>query len=145
MHTYPTGHGWCASARAHVQMIPSVSYLENGWTDCAEIWCVVRDQLAMRFTKLRGGVYLYLENFRIFSVSLERPDELRRNLVLGEGTTSYAFLLRIEDIRTSARVAVHSSSTFVRSHSFIAQKASYWYHTLQKDDRERRFIFVQHK
>ena len=50
-------------------MFPGVSYLGNGWTDCAEIWCVVRDQLAMRFTLPRGGVhlhvrtpFLYLEN-----------------------------------------------------------------------------------
>ena len=39
-----------ASARAHAQMLPSIPYLGKGWTDCAEIWCVVRGQLAMRFT-----------------------------------------------------------------------------------------------
>ena len=41
----------------------SVSYLENGWTDSAEILCVVRDQLAMRFTLLRGGVNLHVRTY----------------------------------------------------------------------------------
>ena len=35
-------------------------HLGNGWTDCAEIWCVVSDPLAMRFTVLRGGVHLHV-------------------------------------------------------------------------------------
>ena len=30
--------------------IPS-PYLGNGWTDCTEIWCVVRGPMAMRFTQ----------------------------------------------------------------------------------------------
>ena len=34
----------------------SRTYLGNGWTDCAEIWCVVRDYLARRFTTVKGGV-----------------------------------------------------------------------------------------
>ena len=45
----------CASAD-----VPPFPYLGNGWTDCAEIWCVVRDPLAMRFTLLRGGVHLHV-------------------------------------------------------------------------------------
>ena len=49
------------SARAHVQMFPSVSYLGDGWTDCAGMWCVIRDQLAMmRFALLRGGMHLHV-------------------------------------------------------------------------------------
>ena len=52
--------GVCASARVHVQVFTSVSYLGNGWTTCAEIWCVVRDQLDMRFILLSGGVYLHV-------------------------------------------------------------------------------------
>ena len=32
----------------------------------------------------------------------------------------------MDDIRTSARVTLHTLSTSVRSRSFIAQKASYW-------------------
>ena len=48
------------SVHLHLQMLPSVPYLRNGWTDRAEIWCVVRDPLAMRFTPLRGGVHLRL-------------------------------------------------------------------------------------
>ena len=38
-------------------MFSSVPYLGNGWTDCAEIWCVVRYQLGMRFSLLGGGVH----------------------------------------------------------------------------------------
>ena len=40
-------------------MFPSALYVGNGWTDCAEIWCVVKDQIAMRFTPLRGGMHLH--------------------------------------------------------------------------------------
>ena len=32
-----------------------VLYLDNGWTDCAEIWCVVGDSLATRFAHPKGG------------------------------------------------------------------------------------------
>ena len=41
-------------------MFPSDSYLGNGGTEYAEIWCVVRYQLAMRITPLMGGVYLHV-------------------------------------------------------------------------------------
>ena len=41
-------------------MLPSIPNLGNGWTDCAEIWRVVRDQLAVRFTLLWGGVHLHV-------------------------------------------------------------------------------------
>ena len=40
--------------------VPNVLYLLNGWTDCAEIWCMVRDELAMRFTPLMGRVHLHV-------------------------------------------------------------------------------------
>ena len=66
----------CASAD-----VPGVTYLGNSWTDCAEIWCVVRDQFAMRFTLLRGGVHLHVRTRALLSVSWERLDGLRRNLV----------------------------------------------------------------
>ena len=42
--------------RAHVQVQPSILDLGSGWIDCAELWCVVRGQLAIRFTQVRGGV-----------------------------------------------------------------------------------------
>ena len=49
---------WCfievnGGAYVHVRACPSppLPELGNGWTDCAKIWCVVRGQLAMRFTK----------------------------------------------------------------------------------------------
>ena len=45
----------------HVRMrsradVPSFQYRGNGLTDCAEIWYVVRDSLASRFTNVNGGV-----------------------------------------------------------------------------------------
>ena len=33
-------------------------YLGNGWTDCAETWYVVQDQLARQFTQTKDGVHL---------------------------------------------------------------------------------------
>ena len=39
----------CTCARADV---PSVLYLGNDWTDCAEIWYVVRGQLAKQLTQV---------------------------------------------------------------------------------------------
>ena len=35
-------------------------YLVNGWTDCAEIWYLVRDPLAMRFTEVDYGVQMHM-------------------------------------------------------------------------------------
>ena len=46
-------------------------YLRNGWTDCHEIWNVVRDQLARQFSQTTDGVHLrvrlrtYVPLFRI--------------------------------------------------------------------------------
>ena len=47
----------CPCARADVIPFP---YLVNGWTDCAEIWYVVRGPLARRLTKIYGGAHLHL-------------------------------------------------------------------------------------
>ena len=52
----------------------------------------------------------------------------------------YALLQRMEDIRTSARVTVHTFSTFVRSRSFLAQKASYWCELLIANSMKSRSI-----
>ena len=35
-------------------------YLGNSWTDCAELWCVVRDPLVLRFTKVDGSVQVHV-------------------------------------------------------------------------------------
>ena len=47
----------CTCARADVPPFP---YLGNGWTDCAEIWCVARDPLARLFAKVHGGAQLHV-------------------------------------------------------------------------------------
>ena len=44
-------HGWGTS--------PRFPYLGSGWTDCAEIWYVVRDPLAWRFTEADDVVHLH--------------------------------------------------------------------------------------
>ena len=46
----------CTCARADVPF----PYLVNGWTDCDEIWYVVRDPPARRFTEVDDGVQLYV-------------------------------------------------------------------------------------
>ena len=46
-------HSWGATARAHVQG-NDVPDLENGWTDCAQIWYTVRDRLVGGLHKLIG-------------------------------------------------------------------------------------------
>ena len=46
------------STRAHVHT--PLPYLGNGWTYCAQIWCVVMDQLAKHFMHATSGTYLYV-------------------------------------------------------------------------------------
>ena len=55
-YAYCTGHGWDISARAHVRTCRCFPfpYPTSGWTDCAEIWCLVRHRLAWVFYK---GLY----------------------------------------------------------------------------------------
>ena len=45
----------CARADA-----PPFPYLGSGWTDCAEVWFVVRGPLDWRFTTVNGGVQVYV-------------------------------------------------------------------------------------
>ena len=45
-------------------------HLGNGWTDCAEIWFVVRDSLAWRCTTANGGVQVHVcTNAPLFRIS----------------------------------------------------------------------------
>ena len=48
--------GWGISARAHVHPPPPYSYLRIRLTNFAKIWCVARDPIVTRFTKLGCGV-----------------------------------------------------------------------------------------
>ena len=50
------GHS-CTCARADV---PPFQHLGNGWTDCAEILCMVRDPLARLFAKVHGATQLHV-------------------------------------------------------------------------------------
>ena len=40
--------------------VPPFPHLGNGWTDCADIWFVVRDPLAWCFTKVNGEVQVHV-------------------------------------------------------------------------------------
>ena len=48
------------SERVCVQIWSPFPYLGNGWTDCAKIWHVARDQLARLFTEVDDGVQLHV-------------------------------------------------------------------------------------
>ena len=48
--------------RADVSPFP---HLGNGWTDCAEIWCVVSDPLARHFIKVNAGVQVHVRTYAL--------------------------------------------------------------------------------
>ena len=57
----------CAGARANEL---TLSYVGDGWTDCAKIWCVVRSQLSKRFAQVKSWVLLHVRTcVPIFHVS----------------------------------------------------------------------------
>ena len=53
-----SSQGWGISARVHVHT--PLLYLENGWTDCADIWHVASGQLVMRLPHVYGGVTMHV-------------------------------------------------------------------------------------
>ena len=59
-----SSQGWGISARAHVHT--PLQYLENGWTDCADIWHVASGQLVMRLPHVYGGVTMYESMYTIY-------------------------------------------------------------------------------
>ena len=66
----------CTCVRPHVQMCP-FPHLVNGWTDCAEIWYVVRDPLLSVLQKSMTGYSCTCALAYPFSVSRERLNGLR--------------------------------------------------------------------
>ena len=72
------GHFWGASARAHVHT-PHL-YLENGWTDCAEIWHVASGQLVKWLPQINGGV----------TIARAHVHTLTPRIYLGNGWTDCA-------------------------------------------------------
>ena len=44
-------------------------YLGKGQTDCAEIWYMVKDQLARQFTQTKDGVHLHVQTCPVFHIS----------------------------------------------------------------------------
>ena len=45
---------------AHVHVCTTFPNFGNGWTDCAEIWCGVRDPSVVRFTQTKSGIHLHV-------------------------------------------------------------------------------------
>ena len=76
-------------------------YLGNGWTDCAEIYCVVRDPSARRFTKVLGRVQQQARAHPS-SVSGERLGGWCRNLIMVRG--ALAMCLHVSRVARIARV-----------------------------------------
>ena len=61
-------------------------YLRNGWTDCAEIWCVVvRDTLARRLTKVKSVVLLHGRTCKRADEPLFRTSEMAGRISLKFG------------------------------------------------------------
>ena len=47
---------WGTAARA--QASTPFPYVGNGWTDCTEVWCVIREPLAIPFTRIKWNIFL---------------------------------------------------------------------------------------
>ena len=45
--------------------------LHDGWPDCVQIWCVFRDQLAIIFIQVRGGVHPHVRTWTPLSHTLQ--------------------------------------------------------------------------
>ena len=95
----------CSCARAYVPPFP---HFGNGWTDWAEIWFVIRDPLAWRFTKVNGGVQVRVRTraavFRISGTAGRIA--LKRGMWLQDHWL--CTLHGMGGIRTNARVTVHT-------------------------------------
>ena len=100
--------------------------LVKDWTDCAEILCVVRDPLVWCFTEVNGVVQVHVRTAHPFSMSRERLDGLCYAETWCVVRGPLAIFTHDGDVRMSASVTVHTFR-HIRSHSFIAQKAFYWY------------------
>ena len=97
-------------AQLHVRtcaraVVPRFPYLGNGLTDCAEIWFLVRDQLAWRFTKVNGGVRVHVRN--PFSYLGNDWTDCAETQCVIRGPLAVR-VTQNGDIRTSARVTVHT-------------------------------------
>ena len=80
-------HIWDGTARAHVQG-NDVPDLENGWTDCAQIWYTVGDRLA-------GAVYKSVKG--------------RHNLARARPTISLAPLVAPKGVILVHNIQTHST------------------------------------
>ena len=65
--------------------VPPFLYLRNGWRDCAEIWCVVKDQLERLFAKVIGGAQLHVRTCERADVPLFRISEKAEMIALTFG------------------------------------------------------------
>ena len=84
--------GWGTAKRVSVST--HFWYLGNDWTNCAELWRVVRDPLARRLTDVNGVVLVHVRTCVSLFLSRERLDKLLGNWVCDWGTTSKALYTR---------------------------------------------------
>ena len=102
----------------------AISYLENGWTDWAEICYVVRDPLVMYFTQTKGGAHLHVHTceplFRISGTTGRIA--LKFGVLLDPLTMHFTHAISggYIQVRKCSRTSFLSIS--VRFRSFIAQE-----------------------
>ena len=55
-------HGTRHVPSERVSKTPHPRILHDGWPDCVQIWCVLKDQLPITFTQVGGEVHLYVRS-----------------------------------------------------------------------------------
>ena len=71
-------------------------YLGNSWTDCAEIWYVVRDPLAKRFTEVDDGIQLHVRACAPLFLILGTAGRIALKFCVWFGNNSNAFYRHYE-------------------------------------------------
>ena len=121
---------------AHVEyahVLTSFSYPANCWTDCAEIWDVVRDPLARRFRYVNGGLPIQVHVRTLFphlgNGWMECCAEIRcvvRGLLSARFTQGWGISARAY-VHMYVRVTVHTFKHIYLLTLVHCTKASYWY------------------
>ena len=104
-----------AGVHLHVHMHLPVSYLGNGWTDYAEIWCCQRC-ISLAFYTNQDGIHLHVQTclpLFLISGTAGRIVTLCWKLVCGYEPTSYPFHASMSGV-TYARPHVLTSFPYVR-------------------------------
>ena len=95
--------------------------LRNGFADCDQIWCIIKDQAAMHNTQVMAGVHLHVRTCTRADVPLFRISEMAGRIALKFGLwlgTHYLNLLQELMLGTCAR-AYPFSVSFLSSLSLL--------------------------